>query len=169
MTFMMRPSVSAPTGTVIGAPVSIDLLAAHQTFGRVHGDDAHGVLAEMLGDFEHQPVAAVLGLQRVQDRRQMPVELHVDDGADDLAHLAGAPSARMAGLVAVAVTVSAAAFLARGAAARAALGAAALTGASALACASSVGVAVFAILVYLFISRSSVGLAVAPRAPRRPK
>ena len=85
MTFMMRPSVSSPTGTVIGAPVSYDGLAAHQTFGGVHGDAAHGVLAEMLGDFEHQAVAAVLGLQRVQDRRQVAVEMHVDDGADDLA------------------------------------------------------------------------------------
>ena len=38
----------------------------------------------MLRDFEHQAVAAVLGLERVQDRRQVAVELHVDDGADDL-------------------------------------------------------------------------------------
>ena len=44
-------------------------------------------LAEMLGDFEHQAVAAVLGLERVQDRRQMVLELHVDDGADDLGDL----------------------------------------------------------------------------------
>ena len=40
--------------------------------------------AEMLGDFEHQAVALVLGLQRVEDRRQVLVEVHVDDGADDL-------------------------------------------------------------------------------------
>ena len=40
--------------------------------------------AEMLGDFEHQAVALVRGLQRVEDRRQVIVELHVDDGADDL-------------------------------------------------------------------------------------
>jgi hypothetical protein len=39
------------------------------------------VFAEMLGDFEHQAVIAVLGLERVQDRRQMAVELHVDHGA----------------------------------------------------------------------------------------
>ena len=46
-------------------------------------------LAEMLRDFEHQAVAAVLGLERVQDRRQMAFELHVDDGADDLGDLSG--------------------------------------------------------------------------------
>ena len=65
-----------------------DLLAAHQAFGGVHRDGAHRRLAEMLGDFEHQAVAAVLGLERVQDRRQVALELHVDDGADDLGDLA---------------------------------------------------------------------------------
>ena len=61
-----------------------DVLSAHETFGGVHGDGAHGRFAEMLGDFEHEPLALVLRLQRVQDRRQVAVELHVDDGADDL-------------------------------------------------------------------------------------
>ena len=42
----------------------------------------------MLGDFEHQAVALVLRLERVQNLRQVPVELHVDDGADDLGDLA---------------------------------------------------------------------------------
>ena len=59
-------------------------LAAHQAFAGIHGDGAHGRLAEMLGDFEHQAVALVLGLQRVENRRQVVLELHVDDGADDL-------------------------------------------------------------------------------------
>ena len=62
-----------------------DFLAAHQAFRGVHGDGAHRVLAQMLGDLEHQALALVAGLQRVQDLRQMPVELHVDDGAHDLA------------------------------------------------------------------------------------
>ncbi len=66
-----------------------DGLAAHQTLGDVHRDRAHGRFAEMLGDFEHQPVVAVLGFERVQDRRQIAFELHVDDGADDLGDLAG--------------------------------------------------------------------------------
>src|SRR5262245_23684303 len=61
-----------------------DLLAAHQAFAGVHRHRAHGRLAEVLGDFQHQPVALVLGLQRIEDRRQVTVELHVDDGADDL-------------------------------------------------------------------------------------
>ena len=45
--------------------------------------------AEMLRDFQHQAVAAVLGLERVQDRRQVAFELHVDDGADDLGDFSG--------------------------------------------------------------------------------
>ena len=64
-----------------------DVLTADQAFGRVHGDGAHGVLTEMLRDFENQALAAVLGLKRVQDRWQMILELHVDDGADDLRDL----------------------------------------------------------------------------------
>ena len=34
------------------------VLAAHEAFGGVHGDGAHGVLAEMLGDLEHEALAA---------------------------------------------------------------------------------------------------------------
>ena len=69
-------------------------LAADQALGGVHGDGAHGVLAQMLGDFEHQAErlaglrVGVGGLQRVQDRRQVAVELDVDDGADDLGEAA---------------------------------------------------------------------------------
>ncbi len=59
-------------------------LSAHQTFRRVHRHGADRRFAEMLGDFEHQPVALVAGFQRVQDLRQMTLELHVNDGADYL-------------------------------------------------------------------------------------
>ena len=41
-------------------------------------------LAEMLSDFEHQAITVVVGFQRVEDRGQMIVEVHVDDGADNL-------------------------------------------------------------------------------------
>jgi hypothetical protein len=60
--------------------------AAHQPVGTVHGNRAHGVLAQVLGDLENQPLAVVVSLQRVQDRRQVlvRVKLHVDHGTDDL-------------------------------------------------------------------------------------
>src|SRR5665213_2499683 len=66
-----------------------DFLAADQAFRGIHRDGAHGGFAEMLGDLEHQAVAAVLGLERVENGRQMPLELHVDDGADDLRDASG--------------------------------------------------------------------------------
>ena len=89
MTFMMRPSVPSPTGTEIGVAGVGDFLAAHEALGNVHRDAAHGVLAEMLRDLEHEPVAVVDRLERVQNRRQVAVELHVDDGADHLGDAAG--------------------------------------------------------------------------------
>ena len=60
------------------------LLAAHQPFAGVHRHRADRRLAEVLGDFEHQAVALVLGLERIENRRQVILEMHVDDGADDL-------------------------------------------------------------------------------------
>ena len=89
MTFMMRPSVSSPTGTEIVSPGIADAGAAGQTFGRVHGDGAHGVLAKVLSNFEHETVAVVVGFERVQDGRQMAVELDVHNGAHNLGNTAG--------------------------------------------------------------------------------
>src|SRR5205085_11681388 len=60
------------------------LLTAHQPFARIHGDGAHGRFAEMLGDFEHQAIALILRLECIEDRRQLRLEMDVDDGADDL-------------------------------------------------------------------------------------
>jgi len=65
-----------------------DLLAAGETFGNVHRDAAHRIFTEMLRNFEHQAVAMVVGFERVEDFRQMPVEFHVDDRADDLRDVA---------------------------------------------------------------------------------
>jgi hypothetical protein len=63
----------------------ITSLAAGQAVGRVHRDGAHGVLAKVLGDFEHQRLVAVAGFERGEDRGQFTREGHVDDSADDLA------------------------------------------------------------------------------------
>ena len=60
------------------------LLTAGQPVGTVHGDRAYGRFAEMLGDLEDQLVAVVVGLERVQDRGQMTVELNVDHRPHDL-------------------------------------------------------------------------------------
>ncbi|EAQ04301.1 hypothetical protein OB2597_09164 [Pseudooceanicola batsensis HTCC2597] len=63
-------------------------LAADQTFGRVHRDGAHGVLTKVLRHFQNQLGAVVVGGQCVEDLRQVIVELHVHNGADDLGHSA---------------------------------------------------------------------------------
>ncbi len=65
-----------------------DLLAADEAFGNVHRDAAHRIFAEMLRHFEDQAVAMVVGFEGVEDLRQMAVEFHVDDGADDLRDVA---------------------------------------------------------------------------------
>ena len=50
----IRPSVAFPTGTVIGAPVSITSVAARQAVGGVHRHRPHPVVAEMLLDLADQ-------------------------------------------------------------------------------------------------------------------
>src|SRR5690606_12218169 len=72
-------------------------LAADETFGRVHSDGADDVLAEVLRNLEDEAVALVVGLERVQDRRQLAVEGDVDDSADDLVDPAGRAICRDAG------------------------------------------------------------------------
>merc|ERR1719167_419009 len=67
-------------------------LSADETFGTVHGDGADGRLAKMLGDLEDETRVAILDLQGVEDRRQVAIELHVDDGADDSDDLASGSS-----------------------------------------------------------------------------
>src|SRR5450432_685382 len=66
-----------------------DFLTADQAFRGIHRDGAYRGFAEMLSDLEYQAVAAVHGLKRVENRRQMSFELHVDDGADDLRDASG--------------------------------------------------------------------------------
>jgi hypothetical protein len=59
-------------------------LPANQAFGRVHGHGAHRGFAEVLGHFKDKALAVVLRFQRVENRRQVVSELHVNDRADDL-------------------------------------------------------------------------------------
>ena len=52
MTLSTRPSVSRPTGTVMGPPRSMRFHAAHHAFGRLHGNAAHAAFAQLLLHFQ---------------------------------------------------------------------------------------------------------------------
>ena len=68
----------------------VDSLAAHQTFGRCPWRCVRTVFSpRCCATSSTRRLPPFIGLQRVQDLRQVPVELHVDDGADDLGDLAG--------------------------------------------------------------------------------
>ena len=69
-------------------------LSAHEALGHVHRDATYTALAQMLGDFQHEPRAIVGGLQRVQDGGKFAFELHVHDRADDLCDVADVVCAR---------------------------------------------------------------------------
>ena len=86
MTLRMRPSVSGPTGTVIGAPVSITswprtspsvLSMAMQRTVRSPSSCATSSTSVR---------SSILVVQRVLDERQFAVELHVHHGAENLGH-----------------------------------------------------------------------------------
>ena len=59
-------------------------LTTHQAVAGIHRHGAHRGLAELLGDLEHQAVTLVFRFQRIEDRGQMVLEMHVDDRAGDL-------------------------------------------------------------------------------------
>jgi hypothetical protein len=71
-------------------------LTAHQAFGRIHGDAAHGLLAEVLRDLDDEVFGLIVDrrvgdAQRIVDRRHIAAfEFHVDDRSDDLTDLSRA-------------------------------------------------------------------------------
>jgi len=64
-------------------------LTSYKTFCGIHGNGADCVLSQVLGDFEDETDLVALDLEGVEDGGQVAVELHVNDGTDDLSHLAG--------------------------------------------------------------------------------
>ena len=91
MTFSTRPRVPAPTGTVMGCPVSMAFMPRTMPSVGSMRDAAHAVLAEVLLDLgDHvdghaAALAVVLDADRVVDRRHLAVvELDVHHGPDDL-------------------------------------------------------------------------------------
>ena len=90
----MRPSVTSPTGTEIGAAGVDDLGAAGQAVGGVHRDGAHPVVAQVLLHLGHEhPIdARDRDVERVVDRGQRALEGGVEHDALDLHDPADAAS-----------------------------------------------------------------------------
>ena len=64
------------------------VLPAHQAVGHVHGDAADSAFAQMLRNLQHQRLAVIVRMQRIQDRGNRAfLELHVDDSAQHLQDL----------------------------------------------------------------------------------
>ena len=89
-----RPSVSLPTGTLTGLPVSMHGHAADQAVGRAQGHAADAIAAEVLLDFAGQVDLHALDVavdrQGVVDVGQVPfVELGVEGRADHLGNSSG--------------------------------------------------------------------------------
>ena len=70
-----------------------DSLASDQTFGGVECDGTHVVTTEMLGNLQDKPVVDTLNLERVKNGRKVTLELHIDDGTNDLGDLASSQAA----------------------------------------------------------------------------
>ena len=63
-------------------------LTANEAFCGVHRNCANSVFAKVLGHFEHQLLAVVIGFNRVQDLWQVIVELNIYNGANHLGDFA---------------------------------------------------------------------------------
>ena len=91
----MRPSAGAPTGTVIGPPVSTTSMPRTTRVGRRHRDRAHLVAADVLLHFDRRRGSVAVrrpsprDLERVVELGQvLRLELDVEHRADDLHDLA---------------------------------------------------------------------------------
>ena len=78
------PERLRPDRNLNGPPGVAHLGAAHEALGRIHGDGAHRVLAEVLRDLQNEALAEVLGLQRVEDHRQLAFKVDVHHRAHHL-------------------------------------------------------------------------------------
>ena len=65
-----------------------NLLASDESLSGVQSDGTHVVSTKMLGDLEDESVLGTLDLESIEDWWEVAFELDIDDGTDDLGHLA---------------------------------------------------------------------------------
>lgn len=66
-----------------GADIT-DTLSSNETFSGIEGNGTDVVSTEMLGDLKNESVGAVLNLEGVQNWGKLALELHIDDGTNNL-------------------------------------------------------------------------------------
>ena len=83
-----------------------DGLATDEALGRVESDGSHVVATKMLGDFKDESVFNSINLKGVKNWGQLALELHVDDGTNDLGNLTLANSCTEAAYTRESVMIS---------------------------------------------------------------
>lgn len=61
-----------------------DSLSSNETFSGIQGDGSHVVTTQMLSDFQNQSVLSSLYFQSIQNGWEFTVEVHIDDGTNNL-------------------------------------------------------------------------------------
>ena len=74
-------------GNLNGIASVADGLATHKTLSGVERNGAHVVATQVLGDLEDETVLSALNFERVEDGRKFALELHIDDGTNNLGNL----------------------------------------------------------------------------------
>jgi len=70
-------------GDLDGSSGVEDLISTDKTLSSVHGNGANDVVSKMLGDFKNESGRAASNLETVENRREVLIELDVNDGTDD--------------------------------------------------------------------------------------
>ena len=66
-----------------GADIA-DTLSSNETLSGIKGNGTDVVSTEMLGDLENKSVGAILNLKGIQNWGKLALELHIDDGTNNL-------------------------------------------------------------------------------------
>ena len=61
-----------------------DFLTSNESFSRIQGNGTHVVSTEMLSDLKDESIVDSLDLEGIQNWRKVALELHIDDGTNDL-------------------------------------------------------------------------------------
>ena len=79
---------TSANGHLNGSASVNDTLASDETLSGIEGNGAHVVTTQMLGDLQHESAFDALDLEGVENGGQVTLELHIDDGTNDLRDLA---------------------------------------------------------------------------------